>query len=205
MVNRFNDVKFNTFSLWADMVVVCPKCEKAGIVHFVQEHHVAIFQCEACYTKKEIIPCGDYAFEVTAQCTSSGKYFRLSMPQNKIHGSKIRVKCPYCQEFVIGNVFDHRDQQHIVLSDIRHAEDPFFHYPLYFQASFRGKTIWALNREHLQYMIDFLSADIRTVQPDYYKIYKTMRSQSDILQAFMKSAKNRDEIVKILMKLQMKG
>ena len=77
--------------------------------------------------------------------------------------------------------------------------------PLYFQASFRGKTIWALNREHLQYLIGFLSADIRTVQPDHYKIYKTMRSQSDILPAFMKTAKNRDGIVKLLMKLQMKA
>ena len=36
MVNRFNDVKFNTFSLWTDMMVVCPKCGKAGIVHFDQ-------------------------------------------------------------------------------------------------------------------------------------------------------------------------
>ena len=204
MANRFNDVKLNTFSLWTDMVVVCPKCGKAGIVHFDKDHNVAIFQCEACYTKKEIIPCGNYAFEVTAQCTSTGKYFQLSMPQNKIHGSKIKVKCPYCEEVVIGNVFDHRNQQHLVLNDIRHAEDPYFHYPLYFQASFRGKTIWALNREHLQYLIDFLSADIRTVQPDHYKIYKTMRSQSDILPAFMKSAKNREGIVKVLMKLQMK-
>lgn len=74
MANRFNDVKFNTFSLWTDMVVVCPKCGKAGIVHFDKDHNVAIFQCEACYTKKEIIPCGNYAFEVTAQCTSTGIY-----------------------------------------------------------------------------------------------------------------------------------
>lgn len=118
------------------MVVVCPKCGKAGIVHFDKEHNVAIFQCEACYAKKEI---------------------------------------------------------------------PYFQYALYFQACFRGKTIWALNREHLQYLIDFLSADIRTVQPDFYKIYKTMHSQSDILPTFMKTAKNRDKIVKLLIKLQIKA
>ena len=47
MANRFNDVKLNTFSLWTDMVVVCPKCGKAGIVHFDKDHNVAIFQCEA--------------------------------------------------------------------------------------------------------------------------------------------------------------
>lgn len=204
MTKRFHDVEFHTFSSWTDMVVVCPNCGKAGIVHFDKEHNVAVFQCGACYTKKEIMPCGNYAFEIAAQCTLTGKHFRLSMPENKIHGQKIRVKCPCCEEFVIGTVFDKRDQQHLVFEDIRHAEDPYFHYPLYFQASFRGKTVWALNREHLQYLIDFLSADIRTVQPDFHKTYKTMRFQSDILPAFMKTAKNRDGIVKLLMKLQMK-
>ncbi len=205
MANRFNDVRFGTFSSWTDMMVVCPECGKAGIVHFDKEMNTAIFQCEACYTTRKIVPCGNYAFEVTAQCTSTGKYFRLSMPENKIHGPKMKVKCPYCEEVVTGNVFDHRNQQQIVLNDIRHAEDPYFHYPLYFQASYRGKTIRALNREHLQYLIDFLSADIRTVQPDHYKIHKTMRSQSDILPAFMKTAKNRVGIVKLLIKLQREG
>ena len=80
---------------------------------------------------------------------------------------KIKVKCSYCKETVLGNIFDCRSQQQVVFFDICHAEDSYLHYPLYFQASFRGKTIWALNREHL---------------------YKTMRSQSDLLPAFMKTA-----------------
>lgn len=204
MVNKFNDVKIGTFSLFTDMVVICPKYGKAGIVHFNKECNIASFQCEVCYTKKEIIPYGNYAFEVTAQCTSSGKYFRLPMPKSKIHGAKIKVKCPYCKEVVIGNVSDNRNRQTVVFNNIQNAEDPYFHYPLYFQASFRGKTIWALNRKHLQYLIDFLSADIRTVPPNYYNTNKTMRSQSDILPTFMKTAKNRDGIVKLLIKLQMK-
>lgn len=202
MTGKFHDVKFGTFSFWTDMVVVCPKCSKAGSVHFEEDRSTAVFQCEVCYTKKETVLCTDYAFEVTAQCISTGKYFRLPIPQNKIHGAKMKVKCPYCEEAVIGNVSDHRDRQSVVFHEIRRAQDPYFHYPLYFQASFRGKTVWALNREHLQYLIDFLSADIRTVPPDYYKINKTMRSQSDMLPAFMKKAKNRERLVKLLVKLQ---
>ncbi|MBR6769691.1 MAG: hypothetical protein IKM28_00325 [Lachnospiraceae bacterium] len=88
MTNRFIDVKFGTFSLWTDIIVVCPECGKSGIVHFNQEHQAAVFQCNVCYTKKKMVPCGDYAFKVTAQCTSTGKYFRLFMPEHKIHGSK---------------------------------------------------------------------------------------------------------------------
>ena len=204
MTIRFNDVPYHTFSFLSDMIVVCPKCSKAGVVRFDRKKNIALFQCESCYTKKETVSGGNYAFEVTAQCTTTGKYFQISMPNDKIHGPKLRVKCPYCKESVIGNVSDIMDSQYVIFEDIRHAEDPYFHYPFYFQASYRGKIIWALNREHLQYLIGYLTADIRTVQSDFYETYKTMRSQSDMLPAFMKAAKNRDGIVKLLTKLQMK-
>lgn len=205
MVNRFNDVPYYTFSSWSDIIVVCPKCGKAGTIHFDKEQGIALFQCESCYMKKETIPGKDHSFEVTAQCTSTGKYFRISLSNHKFHGQKIRVKCPYCTELVIGNILNTEMQHHVVFENIRHAEDPYFHYQLYFQASYRGKIIWALNRAHLQYLIDYLSADIRTVQAGYHETYKTMRSQSDVLPAFMKSAKNRDGIVKMLIKLQTKN
>lgn len=204
MVKKFYDVPYHTFSSWTDMVVVCPVCGKAGTVHFDEARNTALFRCESCYTSKETLPCGRDGFEVTAQCTTTGRYFRIPMPSNRIHGQKARVKCAFCEEFVLGDVSDNRNQ-YIVFEDIRHAEDPYFHYPLYFQANYRGKIIWALNRDHLQYLIDYLSADIRTVQSDFHATYKTMRSQSDMLPAFMKTAKNRDGIVKLLAKLQVKG
>lgn len=198
MVKRFYDIPYHAFSLFTDMVVICPECGKAGNVHFDKESYTAIFRCESCFAKKETVPCGSSGFEATAQCTSTGRYFRTPIPTSKIHGQKIRVKCPFCKEFVVGDVSDKRQ---IVFSDIRHAEDPFFHYPLYFKASFRGKTVWALNREHLQYLIDYLSADIRTVSCDTGQI---LRFQSDRLPTFMKTAKNREGIVKLLTKLQVK-
>jgi len=86
--------------------------------------------------------------------------------------------------------------------EVRQGLDPYFNYPLYFQGSFRGKLVWALNREHLRYLIDYLSADLRTVPAGFRKRYKTMRSQADQLPSFMKSAKNREGIVKLLTKLQ---
>lgn len=204
MAKRFHDVPYRTFSFWTDMTVVCPKCHKAGTVHVDKEHHLAYFQCASCYIKKETVPGRNRVAEVTAQCTSTGSYFRAFVSKDKIHGQKVRIKCSCCREFVLGDVSDTGNYQQAVFEDIRHAKDPYFHYPLYFQTSCRGKTIWALNREHLQYLIDYLSADIRTVQFDFYKTYKTMRSQSDMLPTFMKTAKNRERIVKQLTKLQMK-
>lgn len=198
MVKRFKDVPYYTFSTWSDMTVVCPKCGKAGTVRFDKERKIAVFRCDACFAEKEAFSCGDCGFEVTAQCTSTGKYFKTLVSEDKVHGQKLRVKCNFCDEFVIGDVSDNRSS-HLVYADIRRGEDPYFHYPLYFQTSYKGKLIWAINREHLQYLIDYLSADIRIPQSDDCT---TMRSQSDILPAFMKSAKNREGIVKLLTKLR---
>ncbi len=203
MAGRFQDVPYLTFSQWSDMAVVCPECGQAGIVRYNWEENTAYFRCGSCYLQKETAPGAGHGFEVTAQCTETGKYFRLQMPDGKIHGKKIRVKCPYCKESVVGDV-SAAPSKCVVFERVCGAEDPYFHYPFYFQACYRGKIIWAFNRGHLQYLIDYLSAEIRTAQHGFYKTYHTMRSQSDMLPAFMKSAKNRDGIVKLLTKLQAK-
>ena len=61
--------------------------------------------------------------------------------------------------------------------------------------------IWALNREHLTYLIDYLSADLRE-KPSGENT--TMRTQADMLPAFFKTAKNREGIIKCLEKLNKK-
>ena len=53
------------------------------------------------------------------------------------------------------------------------------------------------NREHLAYLIDYLSADLRE-KP----LGRAKKTQSDSLPTFMKTAKNRERIVKLLKKLQ---
>ncbi len=198
MVKSFKDVPYGAFSFYSDMTVVCPKCGKAGTVRFDKERKIAVFRCGACFAEKEAFSCGNCGFEVTAQCTSTGKYFRTTVSGSKIHGQKIKVRCPYCNELVTGEVTDNR-KEHIIFSDVRNGEDPYFHYPLYFQTGYKGKLIWAINREHLQYLIDYLSAEIRIPQSENCN---TMLSQSDKLPAFMKSAKNREGIVKLLTKLR---
>ena len=62
-----------------------------------------------------------------------------------------------------------------------------------------GKPVWALNREHLAYLIDYLSADLREKPSGSQK-----KTQADHLPTFMKTAKNRERIVKLLKKLQEK-
>ena len=84
-------------------------------------------------------------------------------------------------------------------AEIQDGKEPYFGLELWFLTFFQGKPVWALNREHLGYLIQYLSADLR-LKP--FNI--TGMSQSDHLPTFMKTAKNRERIVKLLMQMQKK-
>ena len=83
------------------------------------------------------------------------------------------------------------------IGEIRDGREPYFGLELWFLTSFQGKPVWALNREHLAYLIDYLSADLRE-KP----MGRAKKTQADHLPTFMKTAKNRERIVKLLKKMQ---
>lgn len=85
------------------------------------------------------------------------------------------------------------------IGEIRDGREPYFGLELWFLTSFQGKPVWALNREHLAYLIGYLSADLREKPSGSQK-----KTQADHLPTFMKTAKNRERIVKLLKKLQEK-
>ena len=97
--------------------------------------------------------------------------------------SGIQVKCPKCHSAGVVTADD---------------DNAYFRYlELWFLTSFQGKPVWALNREHLAYLISYLSADLRE-KP----MGRAKKTQADHLPTFMKTAKNRERIVKLLKKMQ---
>ena len=82
------------------------------------------------------------------------------------------------------------------IADIQNGREPYLGLELWFLTFFQGDTVWELNRGHLAYLIDDLSADLRE-KP----LGSPKRTQSDHLPTFMKTAKNRERIVKLLKKL----
>ena len=83
------------------------------------------------------------------------------------------------------------------IADIQNGREPYFGLELWFLTSFQSKPVWALNREHLAYLIDYLSADLRE-KP----LGSPKKTQADHLPSFMKTTKNRERIVKLLKRLQ---
>ena len=114
----------------------------------------------------------------------------------KQHFPVLHVACPYCGATMPGKV--HKTAEAFSYgAEIQGGKDPWFGLELWFLTSFQGKPVWALNREHLAYLIGYLSADLREKPSGRQK-----KTQADHLPTFMKTAKNRARIVKLLKKLQ---
>ncbi|SDX65961.1 hypothetical protein SAMN05421504_103399 [Amycolatopsis xylanica] len=76
--------------------------------------------------------------------------------------------------------------------------DPHFHQPLWWQADFRGHTLWAFNRRHLTLLENYVAADLRERGP----IAGRNMTMVAKLPAWLKSAKNRDGILRTIAKMR---
>lgn len=132
-------------------------------------------------------------------CKNSERHYRVDFSnKEKQHFKVLRVASPYCKYIMSGKV-DKTAKGYYHSSKINNGHETFFNMELWFLTYFDNKLVWALNREHLHYLMDYLSADLRE-KP--FSTYTIMKTQADHLPPFMKTAKNRKGIVKALEKIQ---
>ncbi len=200
-MNRIVDEPYFTYSAYSALTsgiqVKCPKCQGPGIV--TADDNAACFQCASCGYRSEKERT-IYRYDVHNQCKSCGRYYRVDIKdEEKQRFPVLHVACPYCGTTMPGAV--HKTAEAFsCIGEIENGRDPFFGLELWFLASFQGKVVWAINREHLAYLINYLNADLREKPA---KIYG-MKTQADHLPTFIKTAKNRERIVKLLKKMQEK-
>ena len=197
-MSRIVDEPYFTYSVYSALTsgiqVKCPKCQGLGLVTADEDN--AYFRCHSCGYQE---PCERtiYRYDVHNQCKNCGRYYRVDIEdETKQHFSVLNVACPYCGTIMPGTV--HKTAEAFsYFAEIKDGREPYFGLKLWFLTSFQGKAVWALNREHLTYLINYLSADLREKPPGSPK-----KTQADHLPTFMKTAKNRERIVKLLKKMQ---
>jgi hypothetical protein len=74
--------------------------------------------------------------------------------------------------------------------------DPYFHLPLWLQAPCRGQTLWAYNAAHLRWLEDFIGAGLRERAPGEHGW--SNQGLASRLPAWMRSAKNRDDVLRCI-------
>lgn len=196
-VDRNYFVNSTSAAFSTGIAVKCPKCQGFGVVK--TDGYKAYFKCPNCATAltKERTT---YRYDVHNQCPKCGRYYRVDIEaESKQRFPALHVACPFCGHMTAGKV--HRTRQGFTYyGEVQNGREPFFGFELWFLAYLGRKAVWALNREHLNYLIDYLSADLRQKPAGYF----SQHAQADHLPTFMKTAKNRERIVKLLQGMQNK-
>ena len=142
-----------------------------------------------------------YRYDVENHCENCGRYYRVDVTQEeetKRNYPTLCVKCSYCGHRMRGKVQKKKKEYSWYYGQVKEGYESIFGLELWFLTSFDNKPIWALNREHLAYLIEYLSAELRE------DLVTGRRTQADELPTFMKLGKNRDKIVKLLKQMQEK-
>lgn len=80
--------------------------------------------------------------------------------------------------------------------------DPYFHLPLWLQAPCRGERLWALNAAHLEWLEGYVGATLRERSPGEHGW--SNRGMASRLPRWMKSSKNREEVLRCIRALREK-
>ncbi|MEH7612332.1 hypothetical protein [Gottfriedia acidiceleris] len=137
-------------------------------------------------------------------CNGKSKVYSLGDSSPYITGEVKRFLCPNCgltREFIPKrngynqNVISYGTSWKKDTINIGGAFDWYFGYPLYLQIPCCGNTLWAYNREHLDYLKKYVEAEMRGNAAYYLSVESR-------LPYWMKSAKNRESIIKAILKLE---
>ncbi|KRE02031.1 hypothetical protein M3582_07970 [Priestia megaterium] len=155
---------------------------------------------------KTLIELGYEFLVVCPHCASCAKVIALDDPSPYIANVRRRFICTACG--VIKNKvikangygqarvsYEPKANYEVIL-----AENPcdwYFQLPLYLQIECSGNTLWALNLEHLNYIENYIEAELR----ESYPYYLSVESR---LPKWMKLAKNREDVLKAIQKLKVK-
>lgn len=162
--------------------VRCPRCGGLGMV--TASETSARFCCGGCGLERSR-PRGERRCRVEGCCPRCGRYYRVELPGDPPF-PVLNTACPHCGLVTPGRV--QRAVSCPSIGEVRGGREPFFGLELWFLARCGGGLVWALNREHLAWLIDYLSAGLRP--------------GGSRLPGFLKSAKARRRVVRCLERMQ---
>ena len=190
---RFSQPLYSIAHFCSEILVKCPKCEAQAKVNIKTLENYNIKKsliCKSCHFRAREGWFGKCQGFITFHCGFCGsKIEHQTKPTKKIF-DKTSFECPKC------NVRKSYPLKWYRYDIFEEGFEPYFGLELWLKTSLKGKTLWAYNAQHLKYLKDFLGASLR--EDDNRSKYSIVTN----LPKWMKSAKNRDLVLKKLRSLE---
>lgn len=188
VAKRFDDGAAYLVEFQDEVEIRCPRCGARTTV--LREGHrgpgrVACGQC--AFTARSDVDgwLGPQRGHVRKRCPRCGSWVEQSVKQGGHDPAHLVCTC--------GWAFYEAVQWSPIASG---PVDPSLGLALWLQAPFKGELLWAYNAAHLQFVRNFVAADIRTREPNKNS------SLASRLPPWMKSAGNRDRLLALLGKME---
>lgn len=172
--------------------VMCPSCGARAVV-YSGEPRLVCDRCGHCRIGQGGGWQGKARAEVRKTCGRCRHVISKSFERVPPRPRRVDVTCPSC-----GSVYDLTLHWWPIESGSG-ARDPHFGCELWYTTSCTGELLWAINDRHLEFLETYLSASLRSRQPNIN------RSLASRLPAWMTSTKNRAEVLKCIARLKAKG
>lgn len=181
MSTRFQDQNYTLQDFKKEIHIYCPECSKQAVIRNDEEHHKLYIACGSCsFWRTEETRVMELHF--SACCNTCGEKITYSkkVPDKQDH---VIIRCPSCKT---SHTFTPK------VSEYYSVDQVLDKYTFWYSENFKGNQLWAYNREHLEYIERYVEANLRE---RHNRKYGTMVEK---LPNFIKSAKNRDDLLKLI-------
>jgi hypothetical protein len=196
--DRYIDSGEILYQIATHYIVHCPKCDgKAQVLPFEKDWRLT---CSKCFhVERPGHWYGSMTAYVSVKCRECNQPLSRRAEVNG-EWAKLKMKCDNC-----GDECEYEASLSRYFMNHGLMCDAVFGLPLWLQKEFGKHLFWAFHYEHLQMLEDYVKAKLRErgISPRG----KMMKNSTVVsrLPEFIKSAKNREEILKLIAELQIKS
>ncbi len=190
--HRFKDENLYLWQFADKILVHCPKCRKKASV----DTCCGVLSCDNCgyyamYEDKDY-----YSWEIKLNCPQCGKRIEFAMEKVTVQKEKIKVPCSHCG---FTHAYKPKYTHYYNFSpNFEEGKERIFNAELWLKKPYKNHLFWANNYQHLDYLKRYIQAKIRE-RNEIFCMSMVAR-----LPAFIKSKKNREDLLKIIEGLERK-
>lgn len=197
-MERYESEPIRLYDLMNEFAVYCPKCQGRAIVSVAQpfDFKNGVLKCSNCHYSEKAMDRTRYRPSKKAKCHHCEEWLDMEIGERKSIPKYVNITCKACH--TVNKVCENWES-YILKYHETGIIDPVFGLFLWYMDSVRDQIIWAYNQRHLLEIENYVRATLRERTTDRFKM-----TMVEKLPDFIKSAKNRDEVLKALERMKNK-